>query len=99
MKALWNKTTVNLMYWKIAYIKVFLLGYTSFVMALQAGTANIAWTSLGSFERVMIIACALSASATAIIGFLDRTMSRLDAGKPPVETGNTQVFNKQPENG
>ena len=99
MKALWNKTAANMVYWKIAYLKAGLLAFISFQAALQAGTANISWVNLGTFERWMVILSALAAACTALSGFLDRTMSRLDAGKPPVETGNTQVFNKQPENG
>lgn len=87
------------MYWKLAYFKGGLMAFVAFQVTLQTSTANLAWGNLGTFEKTMIIGAALGASATVLIGFLDRTMARLHEGKPPNETGDTQFLKQQNENG
>lgn len=82
-------------YWKMAYLKASLLAFISFVAALQAGTANINWAQLGWFEQIMIILCSLAASATAVSGFLDKTMSRLNEGKDNPAGSDTTIITKQ----
>ncbi len=85
MKDFIVKTSESFMYWKLAWFKAGLLAFISFQAALQAGTANVAWGNLDSFEKCMVLLSSLAASATALSGFLDRTMSRLESEKPNQE--------------
>ena len=82
------KTSESFMYWKLAWFKAGLLAFIAFQAALQAATANIAWSSMDTFSKCMILLSSLAAAATALSGFLDKTMSRLESEKPQQKKDN-----------
>lgn len=89
-----NMVKAHVEYWKMAYLKGVLLFYGGFQMTMSASTANIKWSSLDGFSQIMIIMCAVGGGVTAVVGFLDRTMSRLNEGKDNPAGSDTTMITK-----
>ncbi len=89
------------MYWKLAIwklcfgaLKVAGTGYVS-------ATAAVKWSSMTKDERILVLLMIAMAVGTFVDGFLDRTVARLIAGKPPVipgeaNGGGTEITIKTP---
>ena len=71
----------------IAYGFLFSVGAlcTSFVSAFT----GIDWSDLTGTQRSVVIAAMIANWTGVILAYLSKTMSRLEAGKPPIETGDT----------
>jgi len=48
------------------------------------------WSQLTVTQQIVIISSGLVNRTNTLLAFLNKTLSRIESGKPPIETGDTQ---------
>lgn len=88
MKAMFDSMIV----WKLAIAraanKVFIAGATAFC----ASMSGLEWSVFTTSQKVILILSVIVVMGNTLDAFLDKTISNITAGKPPV--GGTETFEK-----
>lgn len=86
----------HIIYYWLAYCYGFLFSLNALVTAVIASFMNTDWGTLTPTKKFLLICVIIANWTGTMIAFLNRTMSRLQNGQLPIQTGETQVFQKQP---
>ncbi len=63
------------------------------VIAALSGVDH--WEALTTTQQVVIAAAVLGNWTHTMLAWFNKTLSRIESGKPPVETGHTDAWKKQ----
>lgn len=95
MKALRNAILAH----KLAVTKGTLFSIITLSMTWQTATDGEDLSKYTGWEWLNLAISVITLWGNQMLAFLDKTIARLTAGKPAIETGNTEILSKQPENG
>ncbi len=71
-----------------------LFSIQSLCTCIVAAFVNTSWDEMSPFKHTMVIIAILGNWTTTLMAFLSKTMARLEAGKPLIETGDTAMIAK-----
>lgn len=71
------KNTINV--WKMAWLKAGLVAVITGFTTLQTSLNGITWEAFNGTQKVLLVGGVIVAMASSLVGFLDRTISRIDA--------------------
>jgi hypothetical protein len=86
-----KRTAEGFNIYKVAILKVCLGTYLAGLAVWSAG--SYAWSAMSWDERINTLLCVSGAMATYLVGFFDRTLSRIDAEQKQAR-GDTQFITK-----
>ncbi len=66
-----------------------LFSIQSLCTCIVASFVNTSWDEMSPFKHTMVIIAILGNWTTTLMAFLSKTMARLEAGQPPIDTGVT----------
>lgn len=78
--------------WKLALLKVSLVAFVAGATTFQTSMSGVDWEVLSYTQKWLVVIGVGVTIANAVIAFLDRTISRITEGKPPV--GDTTFIEK-----
>lgn len=80
--------------WKLAIVRCsincFVVGGTAYTTTMS----GVKWSDLDGDQKFMVLLGVMIVIGTNIQAFLDRTIERINQGKSPVPTGDTQILEK-----
>lgn len=88
----------RLNYWKLAFLlcaMMYLSTVASTFMAISETWSDATWNDMGWFSRTRNIVLCFASGIPVIIAFLNKTMARLEEGKPLVNPGDTKFLKKE----
>lgn len=94
MKALFQR----LDYWKLAFLLCGILSVASVLTTFLAVTetwSDDTWQNLGLFLRIRLIITCLLAGIPTVVAFLNKTVARLEEGKPLINPGDTRFIKRE----
>ena len=94
MSAIFQASREHLTYYWLAYCYGFLFSLNALVTAIIASFMNTEWGTLTPTKKFLLICVILANWTGTMIAFLNRTLSRLRDGLPPIQTGDTSAFVK-----
>ena len=69
-----------------------LFSLQSLCTCIVAAFVNTSWDEMSTFKHVMVCIAILGNWTTTLMAFLSKTMARLEAGKPPIDSGDTTMI-------
>jgi len=87
-----RKTAEGFSVYKVALLKVCLGTYLAGLAVWSAGSYT--WSEMTWDERINTLLCISGAMATYLIGFFDRTLSRIESEQKQKQNGHTEIINK-----
>lgn len=88
----------QLNYWKLAFLLcgiMYLSTCATTFMAISETWSDATWKEMGWFSRTRNIILSFSSGIPVIVAFLNKTMARLEEGKPLVNPGQTMFIKKE----
>lgn len=77
------------LYWRGVILHFALFSFHSLATATLAALIGVKWDVLTAQEKFLIFVAIMSNWTGVILVFIQKSMSRIVQGKPPIETGDT----------
>lgn len=78
----------------MAILMIVLFSLNSLCTAIVASFMNTEWSTLTPTSKILLITVVLQNWTGTLLAFFNKTMSRIESGKSPFESGDTQTFTK-----
>jgi hypothetical protein len=88
----------TLNYWKIAFLLCGIMYVSTVVstfMAVSETWSDETWAGMGWFLKLRFMVVCMASGIPVIIAFLNKTMARLEEGKPLVNPGDTRFVKRE----
>lgn len=83
------------LYWAGVILYFALFSFNAWATSTMAALVGVKWELLTTQEKFLIGVAILANWTGLVLVFVQKGMSRLVSGKPPVPTGDTEQFPKQ----
>lgn len=80
--------------YKMAIVIGMLFSINSLSTAIVASFMNADWANLDGTSKFLLVVVVIQNWTGTMIAFANKTLARIEQGKLPLETGDTQLFNK-----
>jgi hypothetical protein len=74
----------NLLLWRLAIIRITLFSFVAGATTFVTTMSGLEWSALTGTQKFVTVLGCVVAMSNNIIAFLDRTISRISDGQPPV---------------
>lgn len=88
----------KLNYWKLAFLLCGIMYVSTCVstfMAVSETWSDATWAEMGWFLKTRFIVVCMASGIPVVIAFLNKTMARLEEGKPLVNPGDTRIIKRE----
>ena len=88
----------TLNYWKMATLLCGIMYFSTCIstfMAVSETWSDATWAEMGWFLKLRFLVVCAASGIPVIIAFLNKTMARLEEGKPLVNPGDTRFIRKE----
>lgn len=89
-----SRAISNLMYYRLAIAYAVLFSLNSACTAIATSLTNSEWSDLSPSSKFMIVILIVANWTGTMLAFLNKTLSRLQQGNPPLASGDTAVITK-----
>lgn len=90
-----TKTKTRDLYWWAVILFFAFLSVNSLASSILAALVGAKWDLLSGQEKFLIVVAVVANWTGLVIAFLQRSLARIAQGKPPIETGDTQQWEKK----
>lgn len=96
MKKWLEATRGNILLHKLALVRALLYSFLTLSSAFLASVQNVDFPAMSHWNQFCLILGVFGSWSTVMIAFLDKTTARIQSGKAPMETGQTEFITKPP---
>lgn len=80
----------------MAILMIVLFSINSLTTAIVASFMNTDWSTLSPTSKWLLVTVVVQNWTGTLLAFFNKTLSRIESGKSPFESGDTQTFTKTP---
>jgi len=85
--------------YKMAILIGVLFSINALADVIVASFLNVEWSTISATSKFLIVVVIIKSWSGTMLAFFNKTLSRIESGKPPIDTGNTDFISKpQPTN-
>lgn len=93
-----KKFVQNAWSYKLAIFIGVLFCVNATALSITSAFQTIDWIELTSTQKFTVVVSIIATATNTILAFMNKTLARIEAGKPPIETGDsTPPFISEPK--
>jgi hypothetical protein len=80
--------------YKLAIVVGALFSINALALAVIGALSGVEWGQVSPTKRFLICSAILANWTNTLLAFFNRTLARIEQGKPAIETGDTDIITK-----